>query len=165
MAISPDTGSSPGQLNFYQQVALSRLCPFNLPQSLCCNLHRLTNASAQSSLQPLLADSLFKPSFLNQGFSRQLAFERLRASFPQSYLPQPTLFSTTSFRNPASHNLSSKLSSSTNASFDHSLSKPCFAQSFLKAAFLNQRCLNKRPSAKAPTPRPGPSAEAPRPQR
>ena len=130
MAISPDTGSSPGQLNFYQQVALSRHFPATSTAD--------QTLQAQLPVQPFLADALFNPCLLkafvnqrfsqadafetsleqsllkpslNQRFSQPIAFETLpRAIFVQTF-PQPALFSTSHSRNPCSRKFCSNLHS------------------------------------------------------
>ena len=145
MAISPDTGSSPGQLNFYQQVTLSMYFPFKITRNLCCHLYRSTNASAQLPVQPFLANSSFNPSLLkpslNQRFSQPVAFETLtRTIFAQTFF-QPALFSTSRFRNPYSHKVCSNLPS-THTVLNHSLSKPLLARSLPKHSF-SQRFLNQ----------------------
>ena len=153
MAISPDTGSSPGQLNFYQQVNLSRYFPFNIPRSLCCYRHRSTNASANylfNFSSPTLRSDLLSLTTLSLDNSCLNAGLNNFTLVAQNCFPQPTLFSTTSFRNHSSHKLCST-PSSTNASLNHFLSKPFLAQALLNA-FLNQRFSNQRPNAEAPTP-------------
>ena len=108
--------------------------------NLCSNLPS-TNAFLNHSLVKPFLTQVWPRVFLNQRLSQPLVFQTIPRTIVLQSVPQPALLSTICFRNPSSHSLCSKLSS-TSVSLDQSRSTPSSpslcSQPSSTNAFLNQ---------------------------